>query len=73
MRRFADSWSVDAERDQLLNALHGSGAFRHFKDTAHRLGIIDQWYRFRNEALEEIAIDFLDANEIAYTREPQKR
>jgi len=71
MERFCSSVEDPDQREQLLNAIHGSGAFRYFKDTIHRLGIADPWYRFRDAALEEIAIDFLEANGIAFKRDSQ--
>jgi hypothetical protein len=70
MQRFAQSLTDTAVSDELDAALHGRGAFRRFKDAVHRLGIADEWYRFRDAALEEIAIEFLEAHEIAYKREP---
>jgi len=72
MERFARSLKDAAVSDELDAAVHGRGAFRRFKDVVHRLGIADEWYRFRDAALEEIAIEFLEAHEIAYEREPQK-
>src|SRR6266536_6148216 len=69
MERFARSHTDTAVSDELDAALHGRGAFRRFKDTVHRLGIADEWYRFRDAALEEIAIEFLEAHGIAYQRE----
>jgi Uncharacterised protein family (UPF0158) len=73
MERFARSLTDAAVSDELDAAVHGRGAFRRFKDAVHRLGIADEWYRFREAALEEIAIEFLEAHGIAYHREtPQK-
>jgi hypothetical protein len=68
MERFAQSHTDAAVSDELDAALHGRGAFRRFKDAVHRLGIADEWYRFRDAALEEIAIEFLEAHGIAYQR-----
>jgi hypothetical protein len=73
MERFAQSRTDAAVSDELDAALHGRGAFRRFKDAAHRLGIADDWYRFRDAALEEIAIEFLEAHGIAYQREPSQK
>jgi hypothetical protein len=73
MERFADSLSDVAAKDELLNAIHGRGAFRRFKDAVRRLGRADEWYRFRDAALEEIAIEFLEAHGIAYQREPLQK
>src|SRR5881628_1080796 len=60
MERFAQSHTDAAVSDELDAALHGRGAFRRFKDAVHRLGIADDWYQFRDAALEEIAIEFLE-------------
>jgi Uncharacterised protein family (UPF0158) len=73
MERFAQSLTDVAVSDELDAALHGRGAFRRFKNAVHRLGIADEWYRFRDVALEEIAIEFLEANGIAYQREPRQK
>ena len=73
MERFAQSHTDGAVSDELDAALHGRGAFRRFKDSVHRLGIADDWYRFRDAALEEIAIEFLEAHGIAYQREPLQK
>ena len=72
MERFAQSLKDAAVSDELDAALHGRGAFRRFKDTVQRLGIADEWYRFRETALEEIAIEFLEAHGIAYQRESRQ-
>jgi hypothetical protein len=66
MERFCHSLENHAWADELLNAIQGRGAFRYFKDTVRRLGIQDDWYRFRNEAFQEIARDWLRENEIPF-------
>ena len=68
MERFCQGIEDDQQRVDLLNAIRGSGAFRYFKDTIHRFGIQDDWYRFRDEALERIAADWLDDHQIRYKR-----
>lgn len=72
MDRFAGSLTDAAVSDELLGALHGRGAFRRFKDAVRGLGIADEWYQFRETALEEIAIEFLEAHGIAYQRESRQ-
>ncbi len=69
MERFCCSLEDQKLSDELLYEMRGSGAFRRFKDAIHRHGIADDWYRFRQVALEEIAIEWLEANNIPYTRE----
>jgi hypothetical protein len=70
MERFAESLTNTAASDALLAALHGRGAFRRFKDAIRRLDVTEEWYRFRQAALEGLAIEFLDAEGIAYCRGP---
>ena len=66
MRDFAEEQEDDQIRRELLNSMHGSGAFRHFKSTIYRLGIENNWYKFCQEALEEIARDWLEEHKLAY-------
>jgi hypothetical protein len=73
MERFARSVSDGDVRDELESALHGRGAFGRFKDALHRRGIVDAWYRYRDAALEEIAIEFLEAQGIEFRREPRQK
>jgi len=73
MERFARSFTDAAVKDELQDSLHGAGAFRRFKDALHRRGIADAWYRYRDAALEEIAIEFLEAQGIEFRREPSQK
>lgn len=68
MERFSNSQAREDPHDQLLDAIHGAGAFRSFRSTIRRLGIEDQWYAFRQSAFEDIAKDWLEAHEIPYQR-----
>ena len=66
MERFCLSLSDEGLQDELLNAIRGSGAFRRFKDAIYRKDIQDDWYRFRDQALKRIAIDFLESEGIPW-------
>jgi hypothetical protein len=66
MERFCLSLSDEGLQDELLHAIRGSGAFRRFKDAIHRKEIQDDWYRFRDESMKDIAIDFLESEGIAF-------
>ena len=66
MERFCFSIENDGLQEELLNAIHGGGAFRRFKDIIRRREIQDGWYRYRNEALKRIAADFLEVEGIAF-------
>ncbi|MBK9612459.1 UPF0158 family protein [Candidatus Amarobacter glycogenicus] len=67
MRDFSDAVDDERLRNELLDAIHGKGAFRHFKDTIHSRGIEADWRRFHDAALAAIARGWLERNEIAYT------
>jgi hypothetical protein len=55
-----------ARRDELLDAIHGAGAFRSFRNAIRRLGIEDDWFRFQQTAFEGIAKDWLDAHDTVF-------
>ena len=68
MERFCYSVENPKLSDELSYQIRGSGAFRRFKDTIHRYGIEDEWYRFRDQAFEEIAIEWLESNGISFSK-----
>lgn len=59
MNRFGQSLSVPAQCEEVLDAIHGSGAFRGFKSTIRRLSLEDAWFAFRSSAFEDIARSWL--------------
>jgi Uncharacterised protein family (UPF0158) len=59
MNRFGQALSVPAQREEVLDAVHGSGAFRQFKSTIRRLRLEAAWFAFRSSAFEEIASAWL--------------
>lgn len=69
MREFCQSATNPAHRAELLDAIHGAGAFRRFKRVCEHVDLSDAWYRFRDEALEEIAVEWLEANGIPFHRD----
>lgn len=69
MQRFCRSYEDDNIREELEITIRGSGAFSRFKAVIHRHNIAEDWYRYRDEALEKIAADLLEANGIPFTRE----
>ena len=56
MQDFA--YAVKSSRicEELLDAINGAGAFRHFNNSVRRLGIQEAWDAFRKQALRQIAI-----------------
>ncbi len=67
MERFCLSIEDDDISNDLCNAIRGRGAFRYFKDKIREYGMIDAWYKYRDDALREIAIEWCEENDIAYT------
>jgi hypothetical protein len=63
---FTLSLEPGTARDDLLHAIHGSGAFRHFKAGVRRHRIEEAWFAFRAEALREIAIDWCEEHQIPW-------
>ena len=69
MRRFCNSVEDVNQREDLLDAISRPGAFRYFRDTIRRFGIEKGWYRFRDEAMKRIAIDWLEEHGIPYEQD----
>ncbi len=55
--------------EDLLRLIKGSGAFRRFKDAIHSKGLDKAWHQFRLTELERIAIEWLEDEDIPYTRD----
>lgn len=66
MEDFARSVESDRVREDLLDAIHGAGAFRNFKNTVRRHRIEPAWFAFRAEALRQIAVDWCEKNQIVW-------
>jgi len=66
MERFSRAQNSQRIRSELLNAIHGAGAFRSFQNSIRGLGLEQSWYRFRDEALADIARRWLEENNLQY-------
>ena len=64
MERFSQEVEDRAVSDRLLNAIHGRGAFRCFKESVHQLGLADKWDAFRDEHYRTVAKEWCEANGI---------
>lgn len=51
----------------------GRGAFRRFKEAAADMGLLDQWYAFRTQAIADILRGWLAVNEIPFTDDLPRR
>lgn len=65
MERFCHTLNSDIA-EVVSNAIGGTGTFRRFKQAVHLNNITDDWYRFKQAALEKVAADWLKRNGIAY-------
>jgi hypothetical protein len=66
MERFCLSIDDPEISDNLYTLINGSGAFRRFKDALYEYNLSDDWYRYRNNALKEIAIEWCEENGIEF-------
>ena len=64
MRDFALGVEDEVASEALLDAIHGRGAFRCFKDQVRQRGLDDRWYEFRAGRYREIALDWCEAEGI---------
>ena len=71
MEKFIGAVADAGKADQLWRAIKGKGAFRHFKDTAHRLDLIKDWYRYRDDAMNEFMLRWAEVNQVAVDRTPR--
>jgi hypothetical protein len=69
VERFCTGVKEPGVPEELLRAIRGTGAFRRFKEVIHDHGIAEAWYAFRQQALEAIAVEWLEANGVAYSRD----
>src|SRR5215467_13948685 len=66
MERFCHSVDDDDMRDDLCDTIRGRGAFRRFKDRMQLYEMAEEWYRYRDAALREIAVAWCEEHEIPY-------
>jgi hypothetical protein len=66
MDEFSRAQNSERIRQELLDAIHGAGAFRTFRSAIRRIGVEQGWYKFREKALAEIARDWLEEHKLPY-------
>ena|SRR5215471_3019646 len=66
MQDFSHTVESERIRRDLLNAIHGARAFRHFKETLRRHHIEEEWFAFRADALKQIAVDWCEEHRIVW-------
>ncbi len=68
MERFCLSIDDEKIRNIMYSSIKGSGAFRRFKDNIHEYDIADEWYKYKSEALKQMAIDWCKENNVEYVQ-----
>ncbi len=66
MEKFCLSLNDSEMSDTLYSSIKGSGAFGRFKDAIHEYDIADDWYKYRNDVLKEIAIEWCQEKGIEF-------
>lgn len=54
------------QREILLNAIEGKGAFQRFKYLIRKYNLLDSWHIYQREKDLELAIEFLNDKNIDY-------
>lgn len=68
VERFCDEYPNRRISERLSAVIQGKGAFRRFKGLISDLGIHDEWNRFEHQSFEKLAIEWLEAQAIPFTR-----
>ena len=68
IEQFCDSINDAKQKKKLLKAIRSKQAVTSFRRVIHKLGIEQQWIGFRNVQLEQIAIDWLNDNDIRFDK-----
>jgi hypothetical protein len=66
MERFSRTVESKHDHEELVDAIHGTGAFRLFHRTIERLGLRDGWFKFRDCEYERIAREWLESQGLEY-------
>ena len=71
MEQFCIEYPNRRISENLSAVIKGQGAFRRFRDMIDDLGIRDEWNRFEHQQFEDLAVEWLKANEIPFTRDDE--
>ena len=66
IKDFIETIKDNQMKNQLLIVIQGTGAFRRFKDSCINYGIINDWYKFKNNVYYELAKEWCLWNNIDY-------
>ncbi len=63
---FSNAYPDSRIRFNLRNAIHGSGAFRRFKNLLRYHGIEQEWYDWRDQVYRELAVQWCKDRNLDY-------
>lgn len=66
MEDFIDTIKNSNKRQQLENCMWQKGMYRKFKDKLFEIGLEEAYYKFYDEKLKEIAIEWCEENGLEY-------
>ncbi|MDY2595740.1 MAG: hypothetical protein SOW34_12825 [Oliverpabstia sp.] len=70
LKELADPIDLNRPTVKLLlvfeSAIRGRGAFRRFRNLAERLGIIDEWYDYKEKEQKQLSIEWCEENGFNY-------
>jgi hypothetical protein len=66
MERFCVTLDNQEIGDILYDIISGSGAFRRFKDAIYKYGVEDEWHKYHDNSIKEIAIEWCREHKIEF-------
>ena len=66
IKDFIETIKNNQVKNQLSIVIQGNGAFRRFKDSCINFDIINEWYKFRDNAYHELAKEWCTWNNIDF-------
>ena len=72
MEEFAQIQPDISKCNQLIRQIGGRGTFRRFRETASRLGLLQEWYDYENKAWLDFTIKWCNMNDVDFEPKPQE-
>ena len=66
IEKFIDRVVTSKQSERLSQSIHGKGAFRRFKTALEKLGLVDEWYKYRGQKLREFVEFWCKENNIDF-------
>ena len=66
MEEFIETVQNQSKRRQLENCMWQKGMYRKFKDKLYQIGLEDEYYKFYDDKLRKIAIEWCEENSLEY-------